>query len=170
MRSISRAVKRAMVGTAVSLQSPHQIEVVMARVRDTSVPGQNGAMEGDLFIQQRRLCPTRLRVAVLRRGTKNGNAPEFSGKLEPTAEGCRLVGHIRLANIVRLVLMVMFAVPGWVLITTLATDQAPANGIVVALFMFVVLGGFVVFLALGFAHREPFLRSWLRDAVTADGQ
>jgi hypothetical protein len=170
MPSISRAVKRAMVGTSLSWQSPHQLDVVIARMRDTSVPEQSAVPEGDLFIQQRRLGPTRLRVSAMRQGTKNGNAAEFSGRLEPTAEGCRLEGHIRLANMVRLILMVMFAVPGWVLIKAITSDQAPASGIAVALFVIVVLSGFVVFMAFGFAQREPFLRSWLMDAVTADGQ
>jgi hypothetical protein len=170
MPSISHAVTRAVVGISVSCQSPHQLDVVIARMRDTSVQGQGAALEGELFIQHRRLGPSRLRLAAIRQGTKNGNAAEFSGKLEPTAEGCRLEGRIRFANMVRLILMVMFAVPVWVLITAIATDQAPANGIVVALFIVVALGGFVVFMALGFAQREPFLRSWLKDAMAADGQ
>jgi hypothetical protein len=110
-----------------------------------------------------------VRVAAMRAWTKNGNAPEFSGRLEPSAGGCRLEGVIRMSVWARIVVTAMFAVPAWVLIMAVVSpDQAPAGGIILPLFVLVVLGGFVVFMAGGFAEREPFLRSWLQDAMAPD--
>ena len=106
----------------------------------------------------------------MRQGTKNGNAPEFSGRLEPTTQGCRLEGVIRFANLARLILTVMFAVPGWFLVAAFATGRSPAGGILFPLFMLVALCGVVVFFALGFAEREPFLRAWLQDAMALGAQ
>jgi hypothetical protein len=152
------------------------VDVALARIERLALPFTPftprgaAAMGAEIVIVSRGIDARRRRVrlAAIRVGGKNGNAPYFSGQLEPTSQGSVLTGTIRFSPGARLGLAVMFLIPVYVLARGLFDPaHAPPGGVGFPLIVLTILTAFVIFFAHGAVAPTTHLRDWLTKSIAA---